>query len=50
MWICQQIIKMHGSKIRFHSAGEGCGTRFGSLLVCYVEVLELVDVVVVVVV
>ena len=30
LWICQQIIKLHGSKIRFHSDGEGCGTRYTS--------------------
>jgi len=30
LWISQEIVKLHGSRILVHSNGEGCGTRFVS--------------------
>lgn len=27
LWICQQVVKLHGSEIQFHSDGEDCGTK-----------------------
>ena len=27
----QEVVKLHGSRIRFHSDGEGCGTRSASI-------------------
>ena len=27
LWICQQIVKLHGSEIHFYSDGEDCGTK-----------------------
>eukprot|EP01036_Dinobryon_divergens_P026133 gene26133-34745_t len=40
LWICQQLVKLHGSKIRFHSDGEGCGTRFFFTLPSYKKTQE----------
>ena len=27
----QEVVKLHGSRIRFHWDGEGCGTRSASI-------------------
>eukprot|EP01036_Dinobryon_divergens_P036522 gene36522-47575_t len=35
LWICQQVVKLHGSEIQFHSDGEDCGTKFYFTLPCY---------------
>eukprot|EP01036_Dinobryon_divergens_P034151 gene34151-44125_t len=38
LWICQQLVGLHGSKVRFHSDGEGRGTRFFFALPSYKKV------------
>eukprot|EP01036_Dinobryon_divergens_P027606 gene27606-36408_t len=38
LWICQQIVSLHGSAIQFHSDGENCGTRFFFTLPCYKKI------------
>eukprot|EP01036_Dinobryon_divergens_P026683 gene26683-35359_t len=40
LWISQEIIKHHGSKIHFHSDGEGCGTKFYFGLPTYKSLLH----------